>query len=263
MHGGIVDHLSVAVTIKLANEVWNAALNRAGALPLATLSRAWNTVVSAQNPTSWGSAVGPLDIFRLEIDRAGWTIGGLFTLVGPTGFVVKLTTLSPAAVKRIITDGIQDSRLLKAVQQLFNEDIPADLAAVKSNRASLHYEARLLATAALWTPSRLAELGYITTAQCQFCGQRDTTLHRLWSCTHGDTLRREIAKPDLVDKVMAGAVNEASEEATETAVHVAATRAIIPLSVTRRYVPKLTTVFKQWRMMNGWTSIPRSVQFSH
>ena len=78
---------------------------------------------------------------------------GLFTLVGPTGVVVvKLTTLSPAAVKRIITDGIQDARLLKAGQQLFNEDIPIDLAAVKSSRASLHYEARLLATAALWTP---------------------------------------------------------------------------------------------------------------
>ena len=231
MHGGIVDHLSVAVTIKMASEIWNAALNRSGALPLAILSRAWNTVISGQSPTSWGAAVGPLDVARLEIHRAGWSIGGLFTLVGPTGVVVKLTTLSPAAVKRIMVDGIQDGRMLKAGQQFFNQDIPADLAAVRSNRSALHYEARLLATSALWTPSRLSEVGYITTAQCQFCGQRDTTLHRLWLCAQGDTIRSEIAKPDLIAKVTAGAVNEASEEITEAAVHVAATRAIIPLSV--------------------------------
>ena len=125
MHGGILDHLSIAVAITLATEVWNAALNRAGALPLATLPRAWNTVVSAQEHTSWGSAAGPLDVARLEIGRAGWAIGGLFTLVGPTGVVIKLTTLSPAAVNNIMTDGMQEARLLKAGQHLFNDGVPS------------------------------------------------------------------------------------------------------------------------------------------
>ena len=91
----------------------------------------------------------------------------------------------------------------------------------------MHYEARLLATAAVWTPARLADVEYITGAQCQFCGERDTVFHRFWQCPEVAAARLEVTSSRIIQNVIEEAYEDgAGLEYHE--VHVAATRALVP-----------------------------------
>ena len=81
--------------------------------------------------------------------------------------------------------------------------------------------------AALWTPARLADVGHITGAQCQFCGGRDTVFHRLWQCPGIAGIRSEIAGDAPTQAVIHAAYEDGTEIDT-LELYAAATRALIP-----------------------------------
>ena len=201
---------------------------------------------------TWGSSRGPLDVVRLDVQRAGWQMGGLSTLTTAGGTHIKLTTTSPGALRLLLTDEAQDARLARAGEQLYGSCIAVDLAAIKSSRAAMHYEARLLATAAVWTPARLADVGYITSAQCQFCGERDTVFHRLWQCPEVYAARLEATSSRIIHNVIREAYENGAElECHE--IHVAATPALVP----KPDAPQLSTSddfrLKHTRTEYGWS----------
>ena len=106
-------------------------------------------------------------------------MGGLFALISSGGTTIELIATSPSALRLLLTEEAQNARLAQSGEHLYGRNTAVGLAAIKSNRAAMHYEARLLATAVVWTPARLADVGYSTSAQCQLCGERNTVFHRL------------------------------------------------------------------------------------
>ena len=158
-----------------------------------TLLAAWNDIV-VPFVGDWKSSKGPCHAAALEMRRLDWQALRDFTM-HVQGGILDLLKITPARVRQLAVDALQNGRLRAIASRLGGQSMPHPVSPeCVPATGRLAGIARALFTGAVRTHDRWVIFGYIMDPNCPVCSEAgDTILHLLWYCSSARVARAKYA----------------------------------------------------------------------